>query len=1345
VFLSYARGDDLAFVRRLYKDLATAGFAVWFDRESLMSRGLTFHQEIKDAIRTEVDRVVYVGGPKAASSPYVSEEWQFALECDHVAVTPILRLGDFDHVPGELSLLHCEDFRDDSKYHAALARLIASLCQPNPRLGGLFAVPSLPAHFLSRPELMNRLRDALLVDLQKPQVITSADARIGIQGMGGIGKSVLSAALARNRQVRQAYPDGIVWISCGQNLTRDNLLQRQRDLTKHLGGDTRFDSLPQGQGILRELLAAKAVLLVLDDVWHASDAQTFDVLGSRCRILVTTRDAGVLHALHGEPISVALMTECEALQLLAAAVGVQRATLPSEAREVVVECGFLPLAVALAGGMARKRSGDFHSVLEHLHRADLDKIADRQSIDGRHRSIWRAIQASVEVLTVEEQRRFAELAVFANDRTVPEAAVVVLWAHTGKLDALDSGDLLTKFFECSLIQLDHKPDDCGKAQRRFRLHDLLYDYANRIVSEPTTLQHRLIDAYRKKCLDGWCSGPNDGYFFENLARHLMNTGAWPEVEALLTDFSWLMCKCELGLLDSIISDYSVMDGLAPAEMKMRLEIWQAFFREKMYILRRGNEQWPVHKILLQLAIEYADNSPLTHSAEKWLEEGKCDWSWLRRKQRLAHAEKNPCLNVFEGHVDAVLGALEMKDEKILSWSYDLDLRLWEKRSGKCINRMAGKTNWVHGVVQLLNGDILSWAYEPTLRVWNPQDGRLSALLEGHRATVNGAIELQNGNVVSWAGMPDTALRLWDVPRSHLIRALEGHTSYIGGVCELRSGAVLSWSGDGTLRLWDSSSGECIGIWEDRDVQKALQLQNGNCVSWGGIRGGLSLWHGETGRRIRSIEGHRLVDRVVELMDGTFLSWGLGDMAIWDCDTGERVRAFRSESGVIEGSIELRDGNILSWTDETTYYDDPSGSDSKGILRLWDRNSGECRYSLELQAPADGVVELSDGGVLFWHRRGKALSLLETVGAPRVKVMDGQGCRISGALQLRGGEVLSWWEDNTLRIWDIRKSEAVRILKGHSRWIGGALELQSGEVVTWSGDKTLRVWDPTAAGSDEQAQLGSVRVVLGLRSGNVITAGGGDTLTDWQWRRRDANVVTTDYDERVSLWSERTGAHRRLAGHMSGGLSVRELRNGRLLVTSKRNEAPVLLDGESGRELCALRGHTERLEGVLELRDESILSWAGDNTLRVWDGRTGKCRRILAMVRGPGEGAPLIKGVLELSGARAFTWGAFDQKLRVWDIRAGKCLHVLQGAPCDMNGGAVELANGNVFWWGNCTLMLWANRSSRSTVVWKANYSTHMLGALELRSGTLLTWSFGEKCLRIWDGSRSLSDFPSIIR
>lgn len=76
IFLSYGRGDDEPFVRRLRDDLTKAGFDVWFDRVSMPSRSLTFHQEIRDAIAAR-ERLILVVGPKAVTSDYVTQEWQF--------------------------------------------------------------------------------------------------------------------------------------------------------------------------------------------------------------------------------------------------------------------------------------------------------------------------------------------------------------------------------------------------------------------------------------------------------------------------------------------------------------------------------------------------------------------------------------------------------------------------------------------------------------------------------------------------------------------------------------------------------------------------------------------------------------------------------------------------------------------------------------------------------------------------------------------------------------------------------------------------------------------------------------------------------------------------------------------------------------------------------------------------------------------------------------------------------------------------------------------------------------------------------------------------------------------
>jgi hypothetical protein len=67
VFISYARDDDEPFVERLHHDLEAGGVEVWWDRDTLPSRGRSFLNEIREAIEA-VDRVIAVIGPAAVRS-----------------------------------------------------------------------------------------------------------------------------------------------------------------------------------------------------------------------------------------------------------------------------------------------------------------------------------------------------------------------------------------------------------------------------------------------------------------------------------------------------------------------------------------------------------------------------------------------------------------------------------------------------------------------------------------------------------------------------------------------------------------------------------------------------------------------------------------------------------------------------------------------------------------------------------------------------------------------------------------------------------------------------------------------------------------------------------------------------------------------------------------------------------------------------------------------------------------------------------------------------------------------------------------------------------------------------
>ena len=87
---------------------------------------------------------------------------------------------------------------------------------------------------------------------------------VGVQGMGGIGKTVLAAALAHDSEVRQAFPDGIYWLTIGQ---KPNLLDLQNQLLRQLTGSKEtLITEQEAKDALREALEGRSSSAGGDDV-----------------------------------------------------------------------------------------------------------------------------------------------------------------------------------------------------------------------------------------------------------------------------------------------------------------------------------------------------------------------------------------------------------------------------------------------------------------------------------------------------------------------------------------------------------------------------------------------------------------------------------------------------------------------------------------------------------------------------------------------------------------------------------------------------------------------------------------------------------------------------------------------------------------------------------------------------------------------------------------------------------------------------------------------------------------------------------------------------------------------
>jgi hypothetical protein len=137
-----------------------------------------------------------------------------------------------------------------------------------------------------------------------------------------------------------------------------------------------------------------------------------------------------------------------------------------------------------------------------------------------------ALQLGLDFLGPSHRQRYRELAVFAGRGAVPRSAIEALWAPAG-VSATDAGDLLARFADRGLLRRD-------PVTGRVELHDLQFDVARADLGDSLPLAHeQLLAGYAARCPGGWPSGPDDGYFYQHLAGHLLAAGRFRDLLELV--------------------------------------------------------------------------------------------------------------------------------------------------------------------------------------------------------------------------------------------------------------------------------------------------------------------------------------------------------------------------------------------------------------------------------------------------------------------------------------------------------------------------------------------------------------------------------------------------------------------------------------------------------------------------------------------------------------------------------------------------------------------------------------------------------------------------------------------
>ncbi len=303
-----------------------------------------------------------------------------------------------------------------------------------------------------------------------------------IRGWPGVGKTTLAAVFAHDPTVIQAYPDGILWASLGQN---PSIFAELHAWGRALGQPLDAHTIDEASAQLRGILRDKRCLLIVDDVWKVEHAQPFQVGGSQCAILLTSRLPDVAYHIAPEGVyELRVLTVEQAMELLRELAPTVVAQNQSACYDLVTDLEGLPLALCVAGRLLRKEQAyGLHverlvaELREGARLIAAQAPADRADLAlGTTPTIAALLEKSTALLDERELECFAYLGVFApKPATFDQAAMASVW----QLD--DPIPIIRSFLDRGLLELIQLPTDHDEA--RYWMHAVLVAHAQSFLTE----------------------------------------------------------------------------------------------------------------------------------------------------------------------------------------------------------------------------------------------------------------------------------------------------------------------------------------------------------------------------------------------------------------------------------------------------------------------------------------------------------------------------------------------------------------------------------------------------------------------------------------------------------------------------------------------------------------------------------------------------------------------------------------------------------------------------------------------------------------------------------------------
>jgi WD40 repeat protein len=293
------------------------------------------------------------------------------------------------------------------------------------------------------------------------------------------------------------------------------------------------------------------------------------------------------------------------------------------------------------------------------------------------------------------------------------------------------------------------------------------------------------------------------------------------------------------------------------------------------------------------------------------------------------------------------------------------------------------------------------------------------------------------------------LVVWLLTRTDELATLRGHDGPVRAVAISADGTLIASAGDGTVRIWDSSTNRERHSLAHGAKVRAIAFGTDTLLASVGDDAVVRLWNASTGEAAGTRTGpKKMLECVAISPDGSLLAAAgvEGPVHIWSGKQDGSPRSLTGHLKHVHAMLFTPDGKTLI----------TGGED--GNLRFWDAATG----SLVGNIPADkrhihNLAVSADGKLLYAAVSGKGVKRWTLPDRKELTSFEAAGMSRGVAVSSNGRTLATVHEDGAVKLWDADSGSLVKELTGHKKVVLSVSFSMDGTFATAGGDGTVKRW------------------------------------------------------------------------------------------------------------------------------------------------------------------------------------------------------------------------------------------------------------------------------------------------